>query len=221
MAAARDIAGIAQVGAPILDRFDIANQSRDRALNEGRQIIRLSANTVRAIHRNELDEAAVLLGEASALLQNLLASLDDRTGIRWAGYVQDAMKEYAEACITTAFVTGEPVKSPQELGVDDAPFLNALAESASELRRLTLDSLRSGDFARAERLLAIMDEVYSFLVTVDYPDGLTGGLRRSTDALRAVLERTRGDLTLTSAQNRLQDTIREAMATLSSHDPAP
>lgn len=212
MTSGDDITGIGQVGRAILTRLDSANQSRDRALNEGRQIIRLSAKSIRALHRDEMDTAGELLAEASTMMRNLLASLDDESGIRWAGYVQDAMKEYAEARITMAIVGGTALPQPTDLGVDDAPFLNALAESASELRRLTLDSLRSGDFSRAEKLLAVMDEVYAFLVTVDYPDGLTGGLRRSTDALRAVLERTRGDLTLIGAQNRLQEALRQAMA---------
>lgn len=212
MTSGDDITGIGQVGRAILTRLDSANQSRDRALNEGRQIIRLSAKSIRALHRDEMDTAGELLAEASTMMRNLLASLDDESGIRWAGYVQDAMKEYAEARITMAIVGGTALPQPTDLGVDDAPFLNALAESASELRRLTLDSLRSGDFSRAEMLLAVMDEVYAFLVTVDYPDGLTGGLRRSTDALRAVLERTRGDLTLIGAQNRLQEALRQAMA---------
>lgn len=212
MTSGDDITGIGQVGRAILTRLDSANQSRDRALNEGRQIIRLSAKSIRALHRDEMDTAGELLAEASTMMRNLLASLDDESGIRWAGYVQDAMKEYAEARITMAIVGGTALPQPTDLGVDDAPYLNALAESASELRRLTLDSLRSGDFSRAEMLLAVMDEVYAFLVTVDYPDGLTGGLRRSTDALRAVLERTRGDLTLIGAQNRLQEALRQAMA---------
>lgn len=210
--------GLSQIGDSILRRLDVSNASRDRALNEGRQVIRLSANAVRALHRDELDTAKSLSEDASALLTDLLDHLDEPGGIRWAGYVQDAMKEYAESKITLAFVTETPVPDPLELGIDDAPYLNALAEAASELRRLTLDALRSGDFGRAERYLATMDEVYSFLVTVDYPDGLTGGLRRSTDALRAVLERTRGDLTLTGAQNRLQDTLQRAMTQLNSTD---
>ena len=113
------------------------------------------------------------------------------------------MREVSEAAITLALVTGSPLPTPGELGVDDPPYLNALAESASELRRQILDAVRSDDFERGEQLMGRMDEIYAFLVTVDFPDGLTGGLRRTTDALRAVLERTRGDLTITGAQHRL------------------
>jgi translin len=203
---------VAELGQNILGRLELTNFARDRALNEGRQIVRLSANTVRAVHRGEIDIARNLLEDARSMLGSLTASIAEFPAIRWAGYVQDAMKEFGEASITLAIVAGNPLPSPEELDIDDAPYLNGLAESASELRRLTLDMLRSGQFDAAERYLQIMDEVYAFLTTVDYPDGITGGLRRTTDALRAVLERTRGDLTITGAQNRLHAALEESMA---------
>ena len=198
---------IDEIGVGILQRLDAINTVRDQALNDGRGIIRTSANSVRAIHRNELDLARANLDDASQRLSAMVLATDPHPSIRTAGYVQDAMKEYSEAEILLAIVSGEAVPSPEELGVDDAPWLNGLAEAASELRRMTLDQLRADQFARAESLLAIMDDVYAFLVTVDYPDGVTGGLRRSTDTLRAVLERTRGDLTVTGAQERLRKAL--------------
>lgn len=191
------------IGQELLLRLELQNLLRDRALNEGRQVVRLSANSIRATHRLELESAESLLAEAGAILSALLKDLDGYPGIRWAGYVQDPMKEYAEASITLALVAGRPIPGPDDLAIEDAPYLNALAESASELRRQVLDAVRRDDFERGEALLGRMDEIYSFLVTVDFPDGLTGGLRRTTDALRAVLERTRGDLTITGAQHRL------------------
>jgi translin len=194
---------IETIGQSVLTRLDAQNQLRDRALNEGRQVIRLSANSIRSTHRHEFTSARTQLQSASSLLSGLLIDLESHPGIRWAGYVQDPMKEFAEASITLALVTGQRVPGPDMLGVDDPPYLNGLAESASELRRQILDAIRHDDFARGESLLASMDEIYGFLVTVDFPDGLTGGLRRTTDALRAVLERTRGDLTVTGAQRRL------------------
>ena len=191
------------IGSQLLQRLDAQNQLRDRALNEGRHIVRMSANSIRATHRHEFDPAGELLAQAHAVLTSLLQDLEPHPGIRWAGYVQDPMREVSEAAITLALVTGSPLPTPGELGVDDPPYLNALAESASELRRQILDAVRSDDFERGEQLMGRMDEIYAFLVTVDFPDGLTGGLRRTTDALRAVLERTRGDLTITGAQHRL------------------
>src|SRR5215208_6430761 len=215
--------------ADILDRFDILSAARDRALTEGRQIIRLSANTVRAVHRGELAEAGALLSEAKTLLRALVEHLAPYPSIHWAGYVQDAMKEFAEANLTLAIVGGEPLPGPGELGIEDAPYLNALAESASELRREVLDRLRADELERAEHLLSVMDEIYDVLITVDFPDAITGGLRRTTDQLRAVLERTRGDLTITLTQKRLQRSLAEARAALgdpstagsSSSDAAP
>jgi translin len=198
----------------ILDRFDILSAARDRALTEGRQIIRLSANTVRAVHRGELSEAASLLGESKALLSALIDHLAPYPSIYWAGYVQDAMKEFAEANLTLAIVGGEAIPGPDDLGIEDAPYLNALAESASELRREVLDRLRADESARAENLLSVMADIYDVLITVDFPDAITGGLRRTTDQLRAVLERTRGDLTVALTQKRLQRSLADARRAL-------
>lgn len=204
---------LASIGSEIIARFETVNASRDRALNEGRQIIRLAANTIRAIHRNELDEATERLTEAESMLRALVAHLEPYPEIYWQGYVQDAMKEYGEARIVLAMVTGAPIPPPSDLGIEDAPWLNALAEAASELRRELLDALRLGATDRAESLLAVMDDAYDLLVTVDFPDGITGGLRRTTDQFRAVLERTRNDLTLTMTQDRLERALRQAEAT--------
>lgn len=194
---------IETTGQLILARLDAQNQLRDRALNEGRQIVRLSANSVRSTHRHDFEAAEQLLQQVHNMLSALLIDLQPHPVIRWAGYVQDSMKEFAEASITLALVTDRPIPGPADLQVDDPPYLNGLAESASEMRREILDAIRHDQFARGEALLTRMDEIYSFLITVDFPDGLTGGLRRTTDALRAVLERTRGDLTVTGAQYRL------------------
>lgn len=204
----------------IISRFETLNLARDQALAEGRQIVRLSANAVRAIHRAEIDDASRLLDEAQQRLSALLAMLGDHPALYWAGYVQDAMKEYAEARITEAVVRNQLIPNPTALGIEDAPYLNALAEAASELRRQVLDLLRADDLPRAERLLATMNEVYDLLVTIDFPDAITGGLRRTTDQLRAVLERTRGDLTITLQQRRLEQALRTVQQQLGSQDAA-
>ena len=209
---------LSQIGLDIISRLDAVNARRDRALNEGRQTIRLSANAIRAIHRSELDDAKLLIEEARKLLSELVEELEPFPAIYWQGYVQDAMKEFGEACIVLAMVSGEPIPSPSTLGIEDAPWLNALAEAASELRRELLDALRRGDGDRAEHLLASMDTAYDLLVTVDFPDGITGGLRRTTDQFRAVLERTRNDLTLTMTQDRLERALRAAEARFSSDE---
>jgi len=134
--------------------------------------------------------------------------------VRYAGFLNDAKKEFAEANLTLAFVEDNSLPTAAELGVDVQPYLNGMAEAASELRRQVLDCLRRDEGAEAERLLALMDDVYGMLVTIDFPDALTGGLRRSTDALRAVLERTRGDVTTAIIAARLQEAIEGRGGTL-------
>jgi len=195
----------------IVRRFEKIASARDGAVGEGRQLVRLAANSVRATHRNDLDAAEALLTEARQRLAALADGLRPYPSLYWAGYVQDAAKEVAEAAITLAVVADRPLPGPEELGVEDAAYLNALAEAASELRRQVLDRLRAGDLARAEALLGTMDEIYAALVTVDFPDAITGGLRRTTDQLRAVLERTRGDVTMAVTQGRVERALRDAL----------
>jgi translin len=199
--------------ADIIGRFDAMSTARDAAVTDGRQVVRLAANAVRALHRG--DDASDLLNDARTLLDSIRETTLPYPNIYWAGYVQDAMKEYAEARITSALLLGTPIPDAGALAVEDAAWLNGLAEAASELRRDTLDALRQDDTARAEYLLAQMDAIYAVLVTVDYPDAVTGGLRRTTDQFRGVLERTRGDVTMSVRQSRLEHAIREAEGRMS------
>ncbi|MBA2246950.1 MAG: haloacid dehalogenase, partial [Chloroflexia bacterium] len=152
----------------IVERLDRLSAARDRALTLSRQIVRLSANAVRALHRTDRDAAAALLGDARALLDQMIEITTPFPSLYWAGYVQDAMKELAEAAISAAMLADLPVPDPGTLGVEDAPYLNALAEAASELRRDTLDALREDDVERARALMGRMDDVYTMLVTVDF-----------------------------------------------------
>ncbi|MCS6937944.1 MAG: haloacid dehalogenase, partial [Roseiflexus sp.] len=168
-----------------------------------RALTRQCANTIRAVHRREFAEAAALLTEAGASARALRESLASHPDLLYAGYSQDALKEYAEAALVYAFLHGDPPPDAESLGVDAAAYLNGLAEAASELRRAILDNLRTGATARSVELLSIMEDIYSLLITVDYPEAVTGGLRRTTDALRAVLERTRGDVTAAIRQDHL------------------
>ncbi len=194
----------------IVARLDTMHVAREQAVNAGRQVIRTSANAIRALHRGEFEAASTLLDDAAATLGAIRRASAPHPNVYWAGYVQDAMKEYAEAAITAAILQERPVPDPEALGVEDAAYLNALAEAASELRRDCLDALRSNDTERAVRLLDHMDRIYADLVTVDFPEAITGGLRRTTDQLRAVLERTRGDVTLSLRQDRLERALRKA-----------
>lgn len=200
-----NVAGIVE---RIIGRFDATHQVRNEAVDSGRRLVRLAANTIRALHREDAADADRLAREAETLCARIAASTRPYPSIYWAGYVQDAMKEYAEARLTAAVLRDQPLPTPEDLGIEDAAYLNALAEAASELRRDVLDLLRRGRMDRAETLLGAMDEIYDSLISVDFPDAITGGLRRTTDQLRAVLERTRGDLTLAVRQDRLEAALR-------------
>ena len=184
--------------------FTTKNAARDVTLGRSRELIRLCSLAIRATHRQEFAEAEGLLAAARDAAAQMKADIAHYPDLYYTGYTQDALKELAEAYITFAIVNDRSLPTPEELGVDSAAYLNGLCEAASELRRRTLDIIRHGRTAEGERLLAAMDDVYGVLVTMDFPDAITGGLRRSTDALRAVLERTRGDITNSLRQERLQ-----------------
>jgi translin len=179
------------------------HKARETTLAACRRTIQACAASIRAVHREEYDTAEELSAQAAAHLAEALAAVEQHPDIRHAGFVHDASKEYAEARMTLAFVRGDPLPAAADLGVEVQAYLNGMAEAASELRRYLLDLLRRGRPERGEELLGYMDEVYSLLITVDFPDAMTGGLRRTTDALRGVLERTRGDLTTSLLQTRL------------------
>jgi translin len=205
---------ISSVGETILADLEGVNAARERALAESRQIVRLSANTIRAVHRHDFDEADGLLAEAGRMNEGLAELLADYPQIYWAGYMRDAQKEFAEANITLSIIAGRTLPSPADLGVEHSVYLNGLGEAAGEMRRYALDAMRRGDLERAESILDVMDEIYGLLVTVDYPDAVTGGLRRTTDMVRGVLERTRGDLTVALQQRTLAEALGRVEAKL-------
>lgn len=205
---AADIARLADAARAVLDE---RHEAREVALRVSRRIIQACAASIRAVHREEFDDASRLADEAKTHLAEGEAAVAEHPDLRYAGYYSDAAKEYAEARITLALVRGDVLPMPEEVGVEVAPYLNGLAEAASELRRRLLDVLRRGELDHSEELLSAMDEIYTLLVTMDYPDAVSGGLRRRTDALRAVLERTRGDVTTTILQRRLQDAIESRL----------
>ena len=177
--------------------------ARERALPKSRAAIRLCANTIRAAHRDEFDAAARLLEDAGKLLREMSADLREHLDIFYAGFVADAQKEYAEAAVTCALITRASLPTPDDLSVEWAPYLNGLGEAVGELRRYVLDRIRLGKLDICEILLADMDEIYALLITLDYPDAITGNLRRTTDSTRGILEKTRGDLTQGAGQAKL------------------
>ncbi len=194
--------------------FDARTSARDKALAQARQLTRACSLAIRAVHREEADSMDAHLAEARALAENLKIGLRDHPDLFFAGYTQDALKEYVEANITCALIRRQPLASPEELEVVSATYLNGLAEVVGELRRRILDILRHGYSEEAERLLGYMDEIYSVLVTMDYPDAITNGLRRQTDVARSIIEKTRGDITFSLRGEHLEWAIGRLSAQL-------
>lgn len=200
---------LSKIADAIRERLDAKSHAREVGLDASRKAIRACANSIRAVHRGEMDLAARLRGEARTSLDRAQEALRPFPDIYHAGFLGDAEKEYAEADATAALIAGDPIKTPEDLNVGDAPYLNGLAEAIGELRRHLLDLMRHGHLERSEELLDAMDEIYYVLTSMDYPDAMTGGLRRSTDVARSIIERTRGDLSLTLVQRGLQAAIAE------------
>jgi len=198
-----------QIMERVRDDFLSKNAAREKALPLCREAIRFSANAIRAVHRHEFDLARDLAGKAGEQLRVAKLSLLAHPDIYFAGFVHDSQKEFAEASITLAMVEGGELPTPATLDVEHAAYLNGMGEAIGELRRHLLDTLRTGDIERCEVWLSAMDEMYSVLVTVDYPDAMTGGLRRTTDNVRGILERTRGDFTMSLQQRRLEQKIED------------
>lgn len=183
--------------------------AREKALPLCREVIRCSSQAIRAIHRQEFDQAEGLLKSARNLLSEAKQALTDIIELSHTGFLRDAQKEFAEGSIILALVTGKPTPDPDGLGIDYAAYLNGLGEAVGELRRYLLDSMRKGDLSRGEEILSAMDDIYNVLITMDFPDAITGGLRRTTDMVRAVLERTRSDLTLAITQKDLENRLQK------------
>lgn len=191
------------------DRLDRKTAGREAALSGSRTTIRHCANAIRALHREEWDEAQRLIDTAEKTLREAEAALRPFPEIFFAGFLMDAQKEYVEARATQAIIRGGQVPTPEELGVGEAPYLNGLGETVGELRRFILDKLRHGEVERCEDLLVAMDDIYYLLVSIDYPDAITGNLRRTTDVARGLIERTRGEFSFALVQENLETALKE------------
>lgn len=203
----------------IREKFDVLTALRDQALSEARQLTRACSLAIRAVHRGDQEGMEEHLTNARKLANKLREDLKEYPDLFFAGYTQDALKEFVEANVTCALILNQPLQTPEDLRVREATYLNGLAEVVGELRRRILDILRSGYSEEAERLLGYMDEIYSVLVTMDYPDAITNGLRRQTDLARGIIEKTRGDVTFSLRAETLKQAIAELGAQLNSSPP--
>ncbi len=201
---------LSEIAEQIQAAFVAKNAARDEAIARSRELIRRCAESIRAIHRREWDKADEKLAHVKQGAEEIRAVVAEYPDLYSSGFTQDALKEVVEAHLTYAIIRNQALPTPESLNVEYSTYLNGLAEAATELRRFILDILRreDSDSDEAERLLEWMDAVYDELVTFDFPDAITGGLRRKTDVVRGVLERTRGDLTMTLRQQRMQAALQ-------------
>jgi translin len=197
------------ISAEIRTYFDGVDTVREGALTLSREIVRDSAEAIKCVHRGQYDEAERRIAESRQRVQALLESVKDHADLSSAGFVLDGCKEHAEAVLTLALVTDRPLPRISEVGIDPATYINGMAEAVGELRRYVLDSIRKGEVERSEHFLNVMDDIYDVLVSYDYPEAVTQGLRRRTDAARGIIERTRGDLTTALRQHELAKAMAE------------
>ena len=184
--------------------FSDKDSAREKGLSLCRETIRHSSDAIRTLHRQEYELARTMLSSARSRLDEVSHVLGEHPDLLHSGFVHDAQKEFAEGSITLALVSGNPPPIPDSLGISHAAYLNGLGEAVGELRRYLLDSMRKGELDPCDRLLEAMDDIYGVLVTMDFPDAITKGLRRTTDAVRGILEKTRGDLTMALRQRDLE-----------------
>ena len=204
-----EINNLYDIAEQIRVKLSAKDEAREKALPLCRDAIRHCSQAIRAIHRQEFDQAEELLQKASYLLTEAEQAVALHNELSNTGFIRDAHKELAEGRITLALVNGKQLPDPASVGVEAAAYLNGLGEAVGELRRYLLDGMRRGDLSRSEELLSNMDDIYSVLVTMDFPDAITGGLRRTTDMVRGVLEKTRSDLTLVIRQKDLENRLAE------------
>jgi translin len=208
-----------KIAEQIRQTFDAQTATRDKALGQARALTRACALSIRAVHRNETEVMQAHLDEACQIADSLRTDLADYPAFFFAGYTQDSLKEFAEASITCALLRHQALPTPEELNLPPNTYLNGLAESVGEMRRRCLDMLRQDNSAEAERLLGHMDDIFAILVTMDYPDAITNGLRRQTDVIRAIIERTRGDVTFSLRGEKLERSLSRLSEQIPGSEP--
>jgi len=196
-----------KIGSRIKKSLNNKDKSREKGLPLTRKVIRFSSEIIKMAHRGQLQESRTLLEEAGKILREAQKSLEKYPDIYYGGFLQSAEKEYAEATITLALIKKQSLPSPEVLKIGGTSYLRGMGEAIGEMRRYILDSIRKDKLSDCERLLGLMDEMYYFLFSFDYPEPLVRGLRRTVDSARGLIERTRADVTNAVCQKRLEEKL--------------
>lgn len=195
----------------MLEQFESKDRAREEAFRRSREVIRLCSSSIRSVHRGDLESALGLMQEAGEGLDRIREALKEHQDIRYAGFVDSAEQEYAEARNVYSIIADRMILKPEEVGVEGINYLCGLGDLSGELRRHILDLIRTGRAEEAEPFLEVMEEIHSLLMLFDYPDAFTRGLRRKSDLARSMLERTRGDLTNALELAKVQRLFQQAM----------
>jgi translin len=203
------LTGLEEIVEGLREHFDVLDRAREEAYVLSRQVVRASSVAIKHTHRQELEQAREQLAEARSLTHRMLAALAEAPELRYGGFVHDSEKEYCEAAMTFAALTGQPLPTVEELGVYGPAWINGLSEVVGELRRHVLDLIRMDRAEEAEQHLAAMESIYQTILSFDYPNAISQGLRGRSDAARGLVERTRGDLTNALRGCKLERRMKE------------
>lgn len=191
------------------EQLESIHRDRESAYTTSREIVQAASATIKAVHRGEFDEAGGQVARTRELYERMMAAVHASPEIGYSGFVGDAAREYAEAAQVLALIVDDDLPGPADIGVDSADWLNGLGDTVGELRRHVLDLIRRDEVDEAEKYLEMMDEIYQTIMSFDYPESVTKGLRRRSDQARGAVERTRGDLTNALRQSRLEKRMRQ------------
>jgi translin len=191
------------------EQLESIHRDRESAYTTSREIVQAASATIKAVHRGEFDEAGGQVARTRELYERMMAAVHASPEIGYSGFVGDAAREYAEAAQVLALIADDDLPGPADIGVDSADWLNGLGDTVGELRRHVLDLIRRDEVDEAEKYLEMMDEIYQTIMSFDYPESVTKGLRRRSDQARGAVERTRGDLTNALRQSRLEKRMRQ------------
>lgn len=193
----------------MLASFESKDSAREEALSISREVVRFCSAAIRSVHRGDGPKAERLMDEAHESLEKIHNILRDHQDIRYAGFIDVAEQEYAEARSVYSITTRHEILTPEEIGVDLVNYLSGLGDTTGELRRHILDLIRQGRSEEGEYFLDVMEEIYHLLMLFDYPEAITRGLRRKSDLARSMLERTRGDLTNAMEMSKVEASLRK------------
>lgn len=177
--------------------FDEIEHERELAYSTMRELRRISTRLVRDMQRDMDLDIAGTFAECKQLADKLSAAPHQ------FGFIEEALIEYAEAAITHALLNNLPEPTMEALGCTERSYVLGLADAISELRRRVLTLMRKDDLDGATRLFDLMDRLFLLLMVFDHTEAVLP-VRRKQDALRAVVERTRADLTSVICQKRLE-----------------